>query len=83
MTRPSFKGRLFTRGQVYKDIINHSSKGDLQAYALFRAIQCYAPSGNNDCNDPDVPKSTRKQWYDQIKRDYPETSWAKSLKYYW
>lgn len=82
-TTSSFKGRLFTRGQVYKDIINHSSKGDLQAYALFRAIQCYAPSGNNDCNDPDVPKSTRKQWYDQIKRDYPETSWAKSLKYYW
>ena len=83
VTTDRFKGRLFTRGQVYKEIIKHSDKGDLQAYALFRAIQCYAPSGNNDCNDPDVAKSTRKQWYDQIKRDYPETSWAKSLKYYW
>ena len=80
---PTFTGKVFTRGQVYKDIINSSHKGELHAYALYRAIQCYAPSGYNECNDAEVSKSTRKQWFDQIKRDYPNSTWAKSLKYYW
>ena len=79
----AFKGQLFARGNTYKDIIKNGPKGDLQAYALYRAIQCYAPSGNNDCGDKDVEKSVRKQWYDRIKSEYPNTSWAKSLKYYW
>lgn len=79
----SFKGTYFTRGDVYKNIIKTGTKSELTAYALYRAIQCYAPSGNNECQDKDVNKSVRKQWFDQIKRDYPETSWAKSLKYYW
>lgn len=79
----SFKGRYFARGDVYKNIIKTGTKSELTAYALYRAIQCYAPSGNNECQDKDVSKSVRKQWFDQIKRDYPETSWAKSLKYYW
>ena len=79
----SFSGKVFTRGEVYQSIIKSSNKGDLQAYALFRAIQCYAPSGVNDCNDAEVSKTTRKQWYDRIKAEYPNTTWAKSLKYYW
>ncbi len=79
----SFKGNLFTRGQAYKEIISRKQKSELTAYALYRSIQCHASSGLNDCQDNDVPKSTRKQWFDQLKRDYPETSWAKSLKYYW
>ena len=78
-----FKGAVFTRGQVYKDIIKNGPKGEIQAYALYRAIMCYSPSGNNDCSDKDVSKSVRKQWFDQIKQDYPNTNLAKSLKYYW
>lgn len=78
-----FKGPLFARGNTYKEIIKNGPKGDLQAYALYRAIQCYAPSGINDCGDEEVSKSVRKQWYDRIKSEYPNTSWAKSLKYYW
>lgn len=78
-----FTGATFSRGDVYKNIIKSGSKGDLQAYALYRAIMCYAPSGANDCGGKDVGSNVRKQWYDQIKRDYPNTSWAKSLKYYW
>ncbi|RZG85709.1 hypothetical protein EXE10_09245 [Acinetobacter sp. WCHAc060033] len=73
----------FARGDVYKSIIKSSTKGELHAYALYRAIMCYSPSGMNDCNDKEVPKTVRKQWYDQIKQDYPNTTWAKSLKYYW
>ena len=79
----SFQGKAFTRGEVYKRLIKTGPKGDLQAYALYRAIMCYSPSGINDCADEEVAKSVRKQWYDQIKSDYPNTTWAKSLKYYW
>lgn len=79
----SFDGKIFIRGQIYQDLIKSPSKGDLQAYALYRAIQCYAPSGINDCGGTEVSKTIRKQWYDQIKSDYPTTTWAKSLKYYW
>ncbi|MEG2693616.1 MAG: hypothetical protein RR966_03670 [Acinetobacter sp.] len=80
---PTFQGSIFTRGQVYKEIIKTQPNGELKAYALYRAIQCYAPSGSNDCQDQEVEKSVRKQWFDQIKRDYPNTTWAKSLKFYW
>lgn len=79
----NFSGKIFARGQIYQDLIKSSSKSDLQAYALYRAIQCYAPSGINDCGGNEVNKSVRKQWVDKIKTDYPNTSWAKSLKYYW
>lgn len=79
----NFSGKIFARGQIYQDLIKSSSKSDLQAYALYRAIQCYAPSGINDCGGNEVNKTVRKQWFDQIKTDYPNTSWAKSLKYYW
>ena len=79
----TFAGAAFARGNVYKEVINKGAKGDLHAYALYRAIQCYAPSGINDCNDEPVEKSVRKQWFDRIKKEYPNTTWAKSLKYYW
>lgn len=81
--KTAFHGTTFARGNTYKNIIKSMPNGELKAYALYRAIQCYAPSGANDCQDEDVAKSVRKQWFDQIRRDYPNTSWAKSLKYYW
>lgn len=80
---PTPKNNTFIRGNVYKSIIQSNPKGDLHAYALYRAVMCYSPSGINDCNDIDVPKSTHKQWFDQLKREYPNSSWALSLKYYW
>lgn len=81
--RSYFYGPIFARGQVYKDILKTSGNSELKAYALYRSIMCYSPGGSNDCQDSDVAKPVRKQWYDQIKRDYPNTVWAKSLKYYW
>ena len=44
---------------------------------------CYAPSAMNDCGGADVSKSQRKAWFDQLKRDYPQSPWAKKLRYYW
>ena len=78
-----FKGTPFARGTVYKKIIKNEPNGDLKAYALYRSVMCYSPNGTNDCGDIEVSKNTRKQWFDQLKRDYPNSNWAKSLKYYW
>jgi hypothetical protein len=79
----TFTDPIFARGNTYKDIIKNESKGDLHAYALYRAVMCYAPSGTNDCGDKDVDISVRKQWFNRLKNEYPNTTWAKSLKYYW
>ena len=81
--KSTFSGKVFARGNIYKQAIKTQPTGDLHAYALYRAVMCYAPSGSNDCQDEEVPKSIRKQWFDQLKLKYPNSSWAKSLKYYW
>ena len=56
--------------------------GEERAYALYRSIRCYAPSGNNDCGE-EVPVAQRQAWFRQLKKDYPSSRWAKSLSYYW
>ncbi|ALH96401.1 hypothetical protein AOY20_13105 [Acinetobacter equi] len=78
-----FIGTFFTRGDIYKNIIENEPKGDLHAYALYRAVMCYSPTGTNDCGDKDVDISVRKLWFNRLKSEYPNTTWAKSLKYYW
>jgi hypothetical protein len=79
-----FPGGTFVRMDTYKAVLANakSSKND-KAYALFRAVNCYAPSGNNDCGGSDVPKTQRKTWFTTLKRDYADTRWAKELQYYW
>ncbi len=54
-----------------------------RAYALFRAINCFAPSGFNGCGSQDIAPVQRKQWFRTLKGQYSATPWAKSLKYYW
>jgi hypothetical protein len=66
-----------------KVIANKQAEGDARAYALFRAVRCYAPSGFNDCGKQDIPVSTRKQWFQMLHKEYADSSWASSLKYYW
>jgi hypothetical protein len=79
-----FPGEWFSRGEAYKQVMadKHASH-DLQAYALFRAIRCYAPSGHNDCGGDEVDIAVRKSWFKSLKKDYADTTWAKSLKFYW
>lgn len=81
--KKSSKGQIFYRGTVYQNIIKESQPSELQAYALYRAIQCYAPAGTNECGNEAVSKAIRKQWFQKLKTQYPNTTWAKSLKYYW
>jgi hypothetical protein len=30
-----------------------------------------------------VAKSQRQAWFQRLKRDYPNSEWAKQLRYYW
>ena len=89
-----FPGRALSRDMIYTAIIaDKAAAPDLRAYALYRAIRCYAPSGNNGCAGPartyqdyeaqQAPQATRKAWFTELKQKYPNSQWAKSLKFYW
>ncbi len=79
-----FLGPTITRASLYPPIIADArSPAPERSYALFRSVMCYAPSGNNDCGGPDVPKAQRKAWFDTLRHDYPDSRWARDLRYYW
>ena len=83
-SEPGFKGPVFSRLDGYQTVIaNSAAARDDKAYALYRAINCYAPSGYNSCGGKDVAQSVRKGWFKQLKSTYAATSWSKSLQYYW
>ncbi|GHC92419.1 hypothetical protein [Novosphingobium pokkalii] len=92
--KDQFPGKPLSRDAIYATIIaDKAAPADLRAYALYRAVMCYAPSGYNGCSGPatdyaamqaqQVPKAQRKAWYDELKARYPASRWAKSLRYYW
>lgn len=79
-----FTARPATRASLYSMVIaNSAASSEDKAYALYRAVWCYGPSGNNSCGDKDAPKAQRQAWFQQLKRDYAASRWAKDLKYYW
>ncbi len=79
-----FPGQSLTRAAVYQGIIEDAgARAEDRAYALYRAVKCYEPSGNNRCGGADVPKAERRAWYDALKRDYPTSRWANDLPYWW
>ncbi len=83
-TASLFKGETFSRLDGYRQVIaNPKAPHNDKAYALFRAINCYARSGYNNCGGEDVDKSVRKGWFRQLKTGFADTQWAESLKYYW
>ena len=79
-----FPGSNFVRMDVYTAVLADpkSSRND-KAFALFRAVNCYASSGYNHCGGKDVPKAQRKLWFTTLKKDYAGTRWANELQYYW
>jgi hypothetical protein len=79
-----FAGPVYSRLEVYEHVIADGSAaaGD-KAYALYRAVNCYGPSGNNSCGGTDVPKTQRKAWFQQLKTSYGTTRWAREQQYYW
>jgi len=83
-TASAFTGETFSRLDGYKQVIaNAKAPHNDKAYALFRAINCYAPSGYNSCGGEDVDKAVRKGWFRQLKTGFADTQWGKSLQYYW
>lgn len=83
-SKPQFPGIGVSRLDIYKTIIaDPRAEPDLRAYALYRAVNCWAPSGSNGCDSSDAPKSQRKQWFEELRSKYRDTRWATSLKYYW
>ncbi|MEJ5978805.1 hypothetical protein WG901_19280 [Novosphingobium sp. PS1R-30] len=79
-----FAGKPTPRGDFYAQIIaDPKAGGEDKAYALFRAINCYAPSGSNACGNADVPESQRRTWFQRLKKDHGASPWAQKLRYYW
>lgn len=79
-----FPGHAMPRQRIYQAIIDDAAApAEERAYALYRAVNCYAPAGFNDCGGDDVPVATRKAWFNQLKTRYPNSSWARQLRYYW
>lgn len=77
---PTFPSRL----ALYQAVMaNPKAEPEDKSYALYRAIQCYAPSGYNSCDSQEIPKRTRQAWFNTLKQRYGNSVWARSLKYYW
>jgi hypothetical protein len=83
-TASDFKGETFSRLDGYKQVIGDAKapKND-KAYALLRAVNCYAPAGYNSCGGKDVEPAVRKAWFRQLKSGFADTQWGKSAQYYW
>lgn len=92
--RDEFPGKPMYRDAIYKTIIaDRQAAADLRAYALYRAVRCYAPSGYNGCAGPftssaemdkaQASPAQRKAWFTELKTAYPASRWAKALRVYW
>jgi hypothetical protein len=79
-----FQGQPYARAATYAAIIaDTDAPAADRAFALFRAVNCYAPTGVNECGGPTAPLAQRKAWFSRLKRDYPSSRWAKELSFWW
>lgn len=79
-----FPGARYSRLDGYKIVMaDKTASPEQRAYALYRAVNCYAPAGYNGCDSTEATKAQRKGWFDQLKGEYPTSIWAKKLRYYW
>ena len=83
-TASQFPGTGVSRLAIYKTIIaDPKAASDVRAYALYRAVRCFAPAAYNGCDDTKVPESQRHDWYRQLRTRYGATPWANRLKFWW
>ncbi|MDQ0468478.1 hypothetical protein [Labrys wisconsinensis] len=83
-TPSDFPGKPYARLETYRAIIaDPKAAAADKAYALYRAVRCYAPAGNNACGGAGAARSERAAWFRRLKQDYPASPWAKDLTYYW
>jgi hypothetical protein len=83
-TATQFPGKPYSRLDGYMKVMADGKAGRTdRAYALYRAINCFAPSQSNSCGPQEIPQNQRKQWFQTLKSRYGNTVWAKTLRYYW
>ena len=83
-SRDFYSGDPVPRQRFYLSIMDdRDATSDQRAYALFRAVRCYAPAGQNSCGGESAEEHVRAQWFRRLKREYGGTKWAQELKYYW
>ncbi len=79
-----FKSKTYTSMDLYLEVIDLPQvKDDARAYALHRALNCHASSGNNHCGSQVIALERRAAWFNLLKSVYKDTIWAKQQKYYW
>lgn len=83
-SRNGFAGPPLQRIDIYKAVIaSPEATPDQRAFALNRAIRCYAPAGQNGCGLANEDPSIRKARFVELKSKYPNSRWARELKFYW
>lgn len=79
-----FAGATYHRLDTYRTVIADSAAPAAdKAYALYRAVSCYAPSRANRCGGAEATPAQRKAWFFQLKHDYSASPWAQALHYWW
>lgn len=79
-----FGGVQRTSLDLYRQVINAPAVSDNhRAYALSRALSCFATSGNNHCGSADIPRRERQRWFTLLKTRYAKTEWAKRQRIWW
>jgi hypothetical protein len=79
-----FPGHPIGRGPLYQMVIaDPRASADDKAHALARLVRCYAPSGSDGCGGLSLNPAERKALFLRLKHDYPASSWAQQLRYYW
>lgn len=83
-TKSLFPLQNYSRLEVYKAVISDpAASPDDKAFALNRAVRCYAPTGSNSCDGNDVSLAVRRGWYNRLKTQFSQSRWTKDLQYYW
>lgn len=82
--RNGFPGKPLERIDIYRSVMAEpAASADDKAFALNRAVRCFAPAGYSTCGGSEIPTEQRRAWFERLKRDYPQSVWARDLKYYW
>jgi hypothetical protein len=80
----AYPGTPIDRARIYSDLIGEAGVShEDRAYALYRAVYCYAPSGYSSCGGEEVPESQRKAWFQRLKGEFKDTRWGREIEYYW
>jgi hypothetical protein len=83
-TNDGFDIKRLTRLSLYLAIIgNTAAQGEDEAFALRRALYCFATSGYNHCGEEEIPVEQRKAWFTKLKSKYKSSPWSIKQKYFW